>query len=113
MPDYATKKHIFQIHTGRMKLAQDVDLELIVSSKDNLSGRPCPQRCISAPCRLVLWPCATVTMAAGADIKAICTEAGLLALRERRTRVEQEDFLTGKERVLDRKQSNLPVGLYL
>jgi len=28
----------------------------------------------------------------GADIKAMCTEAGLLALRERRMRINQEDF---------------------
>lgn len=28
----------------------------------------------------------------GADIKAMCTEAGLLALRERRMRITQEDF---------------------
>ena len=28
----------------------------------------------------------------GAEIKAICTEAGLLALRERRTKVAKEDF---------------------
>ena len=28
----------------------------------------------------------------GADIKAMCTEAGLLALRERRMKVTQEDF---------------------
>ena len=28
----------------------------------------------------------------GADIKAICTEAGLLALRERRMKVTNEDF---------------------
>lgn len=28
----------------------------------------------------------------GADIKAICLEAGLIALRERRMRVSMEDF---------------------
>lgn len=49
-----------QIHTGRMTLAEDVNLEEFVMSKDELSG---------------------------ADIKAVCTEAGLLALRERRMRV--------------------------
>jgi SpoVK/Ycf46/Vps4 family AAA+-type ATPase len=43
-----------------MTLATDVDLEEYIMSKDDLSG---------------------------ADIKAICTEAGLLALRERRMKV--------------------------
>ena len=33
----------------------------------------------------------------GADIKAVCSEAGLLALRERRMRVTQDDFLKAKE----------------
>lgn len=43
-----------------MTLADDVDLEVFIMAKDELSG---------------------------ADIKAICTESGLLALRERRMKV--------------------------
>jgi 26S proteasome regulatory subunit T2 len=35
-------------------------------------------------------------MYVGADIKAVCTEAGLLALRERRMKVNQEDFVKAK-----------------
>ena len=49
-----------QIHTSKMTLADDVNLEEFIMSKDEFSG---------------------------ADIKAICTEAGLLALRERRMKV--------------------------
>jgi 26S proteasome regulatory subunit T2 len=49
----------------------------------------------------------------GADIKAICTEAGLLALRERRMVVKQADFVAAKEKVLYRKQDKVPVGMYL
>jgi 26S proteasome regulatory subunit T2 len=49
----------------------------------------------------------------GADIKAVCTEAGLLALRERRMRVTQEDFVKAKEKTLYRKKGNIPEGLYL
>lgn len=45
-----------------MTLADDVNLEEFIMSKDEFSG---------------------------ADIKAICTEAGLLALRERRMKVRQ------------------------
>lgn len=51
-----------QIHTSKMTLADDVNLEEFIMSKDEFSG---------------------------ADIKAICTEAGLLALRERRMKVRQ------------------------
>lgn len=49
----------------------------------------------------------------GADIKAVCTEAGLLALRERRMKVTQEDFVKAKENTLYRKIENIPEGFYL
>merc|ERR1712080_634994 len=86
LPDEKTKRRIFGIHTGRMTLADDVDLEEHIMSKDDLSG---------------------------ADIKAICTEAGLLALRERRMKVTHEDFKKSKENVLYRKQEGTPEGLYM
>merc|ERR1712025_638686 len=86
LPDEKTKRRIFGIHTGNMTLAEDVDLEEYIMSKDDLSG---------------------------ADIKAICTEAGLLALRERRMKVPQEDFKKSKENVLYRKQEGTPEGLYM
>ena len=86
LPDEKTKRRIFGIHTGKMTLSTDVDLEEYIMSKDDLSG---------------------------ADIKAICTEAGLLALRERRMKVTQEDFKKAKENVLYRKQEGTPEGLYM
>jgi len=86
LPDEKTKRRIFNIHTGKMTLAEDVDLEEYIMSKDDLSG---------------------------ADIKAICTEAGLLALRERRMKVTHEDFKKSKENVLYRKEEGAPEGLYL
>jgi 26S proteasome regulatory subunit T2 len=43
-----------------MSLAEDVNIEGFVNSKDELTG---------------------------ADVKAMCTEAGLLALRERRMKI--------------------------
>ncbi|KAJ2064478.1 ATPase of 26S proteasome regulatory subunit 4 [Coemansia aciculifera] len=86
LPDVKTKRHIFGIHTSRMTLSEDVDLEEFVMSKDDLSG---------------------------ADIKAICTEAGLLALRERRMKVCNEDLRKAREKVLYRKSEGTPEGLYL
>lgn len=56
-----------------MSLSADVDLEEFIMTKDDLSG---------------------------ADIKAVCTEAGLLALRERRMRVTKADFTTAREKVM-------------
>merc|ERR1711881_132690 len=86
LPDLKTKRRIFNIHTNRMTLSEDVSLEEYINSKEELSG---------------------------ADIKAICTEAGLMALRERRMRVTDEDFKKSKENVLYRKNEGTPEGLYL
>merc|ERR1712122_237606 len=86
MPDEKTKRRIFQIHTSKMTLSDDVKIDEYILSKDDLSG---------------------------ADIKAICTEAGLMALRERRMKVTDEDFRKSKENVLYRKQEGTPEGLYL
>jgi 26S proteasome regulatory subunit T2 len=49
----------------------------------------------------------------GADIKAMCTEAGLLALRERRMRVTHSDFKKAKEKIMYKKKEGVPEGLYL
>uniref|UniRef100_A0A2K5LU57 26S proteasome regulatory subunit 4 n=1 Tax=Cercocebus atys TaxID=9531 RepID=A0A2K5LU57_CERAT len=70
LPDEKTKKHIFQIHTSRMTLADDITLDDLIMAKDDLSG---------------------------ADIKAICTEAGLMAIREHRMKITNEDFKKSKE----------------
>jgi len=85
-PDQKTKRKIFSIHVGKMSLAEDVDIDEFINAKDDLSG---------------------------ADIKATCTEAGLLALRERRMRVTQEDFRKAKEKTLYLKKGNIPEGLYI
>lgn len=38
LPDEKTKRRIFQIHTSRMTLANDVDLDEFIAAKDELSG---------------------------------------------------------------------------
>lgn len=38
LPDIKTKRRIFGIHTGRMTLSEDVDLEIFIMAKDELSG---------------------------------------------------------------------------
>ena len=47
------------------------------------------------------------------NLQAICTEAGLMALRERRMKVAMEDFTKAKENVMYRKNEGTPEGLYL
>jgi len=85
-PDEKTKRRIFQIHTQKMSLAEDVNLEEFIMSKDDLTG---------------------------ADIKALCSESGLIALRERRMKVKMADFRKSKDKVLYRKKGNIPEGLYI
>ncbi|KAL9045491.1 MAG: hypothetical protein Q9214_001471 [Letrouitia sp. 1 TL-2023] len=75
-PDQNTKRKIFNLHTSKMSLNDDVELDEFINQKDDLSG---------------------------ADIKAICSEAGLMALRERRMRVQMADFRSARERVLKTK----------
>lgn len=84
-PDTSTKKTIFEIHTRRMTLDTDVSLDRLVESKEDLSG---------------------------SDIKAICTEAGMNALRERRRNVNMKDFIKAKEKVFYLKQGSVPANLY-
>lgn len=86
LPDEKTKRKIFGIHTARMSMKEDVDLEEFIMSKDDLSG---------------------------ADIKAMCSESGLIALRDRRMKVQMSDFRKSKDKCLYRKKGNIPEGLYI
>lgn len=45
-------------------------------------------------------------------LQAICTEAGLLALRDRRMRVTKEDFTKSKDTILYRRKDGTPEELY-
>lgn len=38
LPDEKTKRRIFHIHTNRMTLADDVNIDEYIMSKDDLSG---------------------------------------------------------------------------
>ncbi len=55
VPDRETRRKIFQVHTSKMKLASDVDLDTLVELTEDYTG---------------------------ADIAAVCKKAGRLALRE-------------------------------
>merc|ERR1719320_2052170 len=70
LPNEDTLKKIFRLHTKKMSLADDVAPESFIHGNEGLSG---------------------------ADVKAMCTEAGLRALRDRRTKVTAKDFQQSKE----------------
>jgi proteasome regulatory subunit len=71
-PDAEGKELIFEIHTRDMNVAEDVDFGALA---------------------------ADVTDASGADIQAICTEAGMFAIRDDRTEVNAEDFREAWEKL--------------
>jgi 26S proteasome regulatory subunit T6 len=64
-PNEGARADILKIHSRKMNLMRGIDLSKIA---EKLPG------------------------ASGAEIKAVCTEAGMYALRERRVHVTQEDF---------------------
>ena len=64
-PNRVGRKQIFEIHTRSMNISDDVDFGELADDAAEASG---------------------------ADIKAVCTEAGMFAIRDDRTEVRMEDF---------------------
>jgi proteasome regulatory subunit len=79
-PDEKARLEILRIHTRRMNLAGDFNYSAIVKVIDG---------------------------ATGADIKSICTEAGMFAIREFRRKVEQADFEKAVSKVLGGSPSDI------
>jgi len=71
-PDAEGREIIFEIHTRDMNVADDVDFERLAELADDASG---------------------------ADIKAICTEAGMFAIRDDRTEIYMSDFVDAWEKI--------------
>jgi proteasome regulatory subunit len=87
LPDAEGREQIFRIHLARMNVADDVEPQKLAEMCDGVSG---------------------------AEIKNICTEAGMMAIREDRDTIEQKDFDTAKEKVLkNRKSAGPPVPAHL
>lgn len=80
LPDRRQKRLIFAAITSKMSLEPDVDLESLVRRADKLSA---------------------------ADINSVCQEAGMLAVRNSRYVIKQEDFEEGYSRVVGRKNNSL------
>src|SRR6056297_122764 len=71
-PDERGREQIFKIHTRDMNVADDVDFEKLARESEDASG---------------------------ADIKAVCTEAGMFAIRDDRTEIRMEDFEEAKAKI--------------
>ncbi len=78
LPDEEARADIFRIHTRRMNLDESISFAELVKKTDG---------------------------ATGADIKAICTEAGMFAIRELRDKVTMEDFLNAVDKIMGKEKS--------
>merc|ERR1719204_1548442 len=67
---------ILKIHSRKMNLMRSVNLRAIAETAKNCSG---------------------------AEVKAICSEAGMFALREKRVYVQQDDFAMAVDKILEAK----------
>jgi cell division protease FtsH len=89
-PDLNGRKDIFKVHTRRVKLADDVDLDALAARTPGMVG---------------------------ADIANVINEAALLAARKRKKAVEREDFeeaidrvtagMEKKGRIMNRKEKEI------
>ena len=73
LPDLEGRTQIFKIHARTMNMDKDIRFELL--------GRLCPNT-------------------TGADIRSVCTEAGMFAVRARRKSISEQDLLDAIEKVI-------------
>jgi proteasome regulatory subunit len=74
LPDIDGRMQIFKIHLAKMSTAKDVQVKKLAEITDGTSG---------------------------AEIKSICTEAGMLAIRDNRDVITMDDFIAAKEKVME------------
>jgi len=74
LPDVDARTQIFEINIRHMNVEKKVSAKALADSTDGLSG---------------------------AEIKNLCTEAGMLAIRDGRDKVTMKDFKAAKEKVMD------------
>merc|ERR1719387_2799452 len=72
-PNEAAREDILKIHSRKMNLMRGIDLKKVAAQMNGASG---------------------------AESKAVCTEAGMFALRERRQHVTQDDFEMAVSKVM-------------
>jgi 26S proteasome regulatory subunit T2 len=114
VPDVNTRRKIFAIQTAKMTLAEDVKMEELITAKENLSGADIKAICTEAGrCTLVCVSLMSVLCVSVSHICVYVCGAGLLALRERRRWVTMKDLVKAKETALYRKKNMDDEGLYL
>lgn len=86
-PDLKGRENIFRIHISKMNVMKEVSLNELAKLTEG---------------------------ATGAEIKAICTEAGLFAIRDERETVMRKDFIKAIDKLLKREEKkHASSGTYL
>jgi 26S proteasome regulatory subunit T5 len=80
LPNAEGRKRIFQIHSRKMSADQNVNYEELSRSTEGFNGAQC---------------------------KAACVEAGMIALRAGKSSISQNDMIDGIQEVMSKKKTNL------
>ncbi|TFG19005.1 MAG: AAA family ATPase [Promethearchaeota archaeon] len=75
MPDDVSRKSIFQIHTRPLNISEELNIKKLVDLTEGCTG---------------------------ADIKAICTEAGMFAIRKEAETISEKDFIDAVNKVVSK-----------
>ena len=79
LPNIDGRKEILKIHTRNMSLDEEADIEILADLIDGLSG---------------------------ADLKAVCTEAGMFAIRDKRDKITVADFMDAIDKVMSKTKED-------
>eukprot|EP00696_Hemimastix_kukwesjijk_P012104 gnl/Hemi2/2517_TR892_c0_g2_i1.p1 gnl/Hemi2/2517_TR892_c0_g2~~gnl/Hemi2/2517_TR892_c0_g2_i1.p1 ORF type:complete len:456 (+),score=153.23 gnl/Hemi2/2517_TR892_c0_g2_i1:70-1437(+) len=80
LPTAEARQHILKIHANKMNVRPDINYEELARCTDDFNG---------------------------AQLKAVCVEAGMLALRRNATEINHEDFVEGVSLVQQKKKMSL------
>jgi proteasome regulatory subunit len=79
MPDEVARESIFKIHSRNLNIEGEVNFKVLVNLTEG---------------------------ATGADIKAICTEAGMFAIRKDKETIVKDDFIEAVNKVMSKMRDN-------
>ena len=79
LPNEDGRREILKIHTKNMSFDEEADVDLLADLTDGFSG---------------------------ADLKAVCTEAGMFAIRDKREKVTVADFMDAIDKVMSKTKED-------
>ena len=79
LPNVDGRREILKIHTKNMSFDEEADIDLLADLTDGLSG---------------------------ADLKAVCTEAGMFAIRQKRDKIIVADVMDAIEKVMSKSKED-------